>query len=79
MSSNKDRNVTDLVSGTLRIRRSLDGLYKELIRLGAKVKYLEPVGPMVADAINEMIEAELALKRVVDTGNDWTRNRGSAK
>jgi hypothetical protein len=54
-------------------------LYKELIRLGAKVKYLEPVGPMVADAINEMIEAELALKRVVDTGNDWTRNRGSAK
>jgi len=78
-AGNKDKYMADLVSGTRKIRETLNGLYKEFLRLGRKVKHLEPVGPMVAEAVNEMIEAEMALKRVVDSGNEWSRQRGASR
>ena len=76
-AGNKDRNVEDLVDGTSKIRGALTRL-KDFLRLGSKVKYLEPVGSEVSTAINELLGAELALKRVVDSGNEWVRGRSAA-
>ena len=74
-AGNKDRVVADLIDGAKRLRQDLDRVYKELLSLGRKAKYLEPVGPAVAEAINEIQEAEMAVKRVVDAGNVWATGR----
>ena len=75
VSSNKDKGMVELVDGTRKIRNSLQSIYKEFLKLGRKVKYIEPVGPLVAEALNELIDAEMALKAVVDAGNEWNDAR----
>lgn len=74
-ASNKDRNVSDLVDGARRVRGDIQKAYKDLLKLGRKVKYIEPVGPLVSDAINGILEAEMAVKAVVDAGNEWAQSR----
>ena len=74
-AGNKDKHIADLIDGARKIRTSIQQFYKDFLRMGKKVKHLEPVGSLVAEAINEMIEAEMALKAVVDAGTDWASAR----
>lgn len=75
VTAGKDRDVGELVSGAGRIREALRELYRELLILGRRMKHFDVLGPAVADALNELIEADLALKRVVDSGNEWALRR----
>ena len=73
--SNKDRYMSDLIIGAREIREDIKKLYKDFLKVGKKVKYIEPVGSLVSDAVNELLEAEMAIKAVVDAGNEWISYR----
>ena len=75
VASNKDKSMIDLIEGARKIRAEINNLYKDFLKLGRKVKYIEPVGPLVAEAINEIIEAEMAIKAVIDAGTAWNDTR----
>lgn len=79
MASNKDRNVSDVVAEARNIRHALQQAYKDFLKVGRKVKYLEPVGSLVAEAINSLVEAEMSMKAVVDAGNEWEQARTARK
>jgi hypothetical protein len=74
-AGNKDKSMSEMIDGARDIRTSMNKLYKDFLKLGRKVKYIEPVGSLVAEAINEIIEAEMAIKAVVDAGNQWAGTR----
>ena len=75
VSGNKDVRVNALVNEASKVRSHLMALIKDLRRVGAKVKYLDDVGKSVGEALNDLEEADLSLKRVVDTGNIWMQGR----